>query len=76
MISPGTGKHILSRITVVKQLVRHQAQLTQQILSALDCHEKATDLPANLEGKIPLQTLADLKYVDEQLEASLPSEIW
>jgi ferritin len=61
VILPGTGKQILSRMSVIEQLVRHQAQLTQQILSALECHEKATDLPA-------MQSLADLKYVEEQLE--------
>jgi len=68
VISPGTSKQILSRISVIEELQRHQAQLTQQILSALECHEKATDLPANLEGRIPMQSLADLKYVEEQLE--------
>jgi hypothetical protein len=69
MLSESQAHFILS---VIEQLVRHQALLTQHILSALRCHEKATDLPANLGGKIPVQSLADLKYVEEQLEDQSP----
>lgn len=58
----------MSRLAMIEQLQRHQAQLTQQILNALECNDKATDLPANLDGRIPMQSLADVKYVEEQLE--------
>jgi hypothetical protein len=53
---------------MIEQYQRHQAQLTQQILNALQCDEMVAELPENLQGKIPMQSLADVSYVEAQLD--------
>ena len=53
---------------MIEQYQRHQAQLTQQILTVLQCDGTVDELPVNLRDKIPMQSLADVTYVEEQLE--------
>jgi hypothetical protein len=61
-------RQILARLVKIEQYQRHQAQLTQHVLSALQTSEMVAEVPERLLGKIPMQSLADVTYVEEQLE--------
>ena len=61
-------KLILARLSVIEQCQRHQAEVFQQILNVLQHREEVDDLPDSIKDKIPMQTLADVIYVEKQLE--------
>lgn len=64
----GQLKLILARLSVIEQCQRHQTEVSNQILHVLQHREEVDDLPDSIKEKIPMQTLGDVRYVEEQLE--------
>ena len=61
-------KLILARLAVIDQCQRHQSQLIEQILNAMQHDAQVDDLPDCIKDRLPLQSLANLNYVEEQIE--------
>lgn len=64
----GQLKLILARLSVIDQCQRHQTEVSNQILHVLQHREEVEDLPDSIKEKIPMQSLDDVRYVEEQLE--------
>ena len=61
-------KLILSWIASMEQCLRYQTQLSQQVLNVLQYDEPADDLPDDMKKKLPIASMTDLSYVEDQME--------
>lgn len=68
LLSPGNIRLILSKIGTLEQCLRYQTQLTQQVLNVLRYDEPADDLPDDIKNKLPISSMSDLCYVEDQIE--------